>query len=72
MKEQKEKTDTVGKTTATEKSPNTVEEFYFWVEPEKVINPFDFVAVEHIKKTTTIGMVTSMELITDAQSHLAD
>jgi hypothetical protein len=72
MSEQKEKADVIGKTTATEKSPNTVEEFYFWVEPGKVINPFDFVAVEHIKNTITVGMITSMELITDAQSHLAD
>jgi DNA helicase HerA-like ATPase len=72
MSKQREKVDVIGKTTATEKSPNTVEEFYLWIEPEKVINPFDFVAVEHIRNTTTVGMITSMELITDAKSHLAD
>ncbi|MEM3489222.1 MAG: ATP-binding protein [Nitrososphaerota archaeon] len=72
MSKGKEKDDVIGKTTATEKVPNTVEEFYFWVEPGKIINPFDFVSVEHVKGTTTVGMVSSMELITDAKSHLAD
>ncbi len=68
----KQKEDVIGKTTATETAPNTVEEFYFWVEAGKVINPFDFVSVEHVGNTTTVGMVSSMELITDAKSHLAD
>ncbi|MEM3448331.1 MAG: ATP-binding protein [Nitrososphaerota archaeon] len=67
-----EKREIIGKTTATERFPNTVEEFYFWVEPGKVINPFDFVSVEHVKGTTTIGLVSSMKLITDAKSQLAD
>ena len=67
-----EKKEVLGKTTATENSPNTVEEFYFWVEPGKVVNPFDFVSVEHIKNTTSVGLVTSMRLITDAKSHLAN
>ena len=68
----KEKGEIIGKTTATEKFPNTVEEFYFWIEPGKVVNPFDFVAVEHVKDSTTIGLVSSMNLITDAGSQLAD
>ena len=70
--ETKGKGEIIGKTTATERFPNTVEEFYFWVEPGKVINPFDFVSVEHIKGTTTVGLVSSMKLITDAKSQLAD
>lgn len=70
--EKKEVIDYVGKTTATEKTPNTVEEFHFWVEEGKIINPFDFVAVDHIENSVTVGMVTSMKLITDAKSQLAD
>jgi hypothetical protein len=70
--EKQEKGEVIGKTTATEKIPNTVEEFYFWVEPGKIVNPFDFVSVEHVEGTTTIGLISSMKLITDAKSHLAD
>jgi DNA helicase HerA-like ATPase len=72
MNNKQKEVNTVGKTTATEETPNTVEEFYFWVEPGKIINPFDFVSVEHLEKSTTVGLVTSMKLITDAKSQLAD
>jgi len=67
-----QKNNGIGKTTATEKAPNTVEEFHFWVANGKIINPFDFVSVNHIGDSITVGMVTSMKLITDAKSHLAD
>jgi len=70
--EKREEGEIIGKTTATERFPNTVEQFYFWVEPGKIVNPFDFVSVEHVKETTTIGLISSMKLITDAQSHLTD
>jgi len=66
------KDDIIGKTSATERTPNTVEEFYFWVQPGKIVNPFDFVSVENIKNSTTVGLVSSMNLITDAKSHLAN
>jgi len=72
MNDEQKGANNVGKTTATEETPNTVEEFYFWVEPGKIINPFDFVSVEHREKSTTVSLVTSMKLITDAKSQLAD
>ena len=72
MNDKQKEANNVGKTTATEETPNTVEEFYFWVEPGKIINPFDFVSVEHLEKSITVGLVTSMKLITDAKSQLAD
>ena len=34
---------TIGKVLATEKNPSTMEEFYFWTNPELVLNPFDVV-----------------------------
>jgi len=37
-----------------------------------LINPFDFVVVESVENTRTIGMVTSIRSITDAESHLAN
>jgi DNA helicase HerA-like ATPase len=72
MNDEQKGANNIGKTTATEKTPNTIDEFYFWVEPGKIINPFDFVSVEHLEKSTTVGLVTSMKLITDAKSQLAD
>jgi DNA helicase HerA-like ATPase len=72
MNDEQKEANNVGKTTATEETPNTVEEFYFWVEPGKIINPFDFVSVEHLEGSITVGLVTSMKLVTDAKSQLAD
>jgi len=72
MSDEQKEANNVGKTTATEETPNTVEEFYFWVEPGKIINPFDFVSVEHLEGSITVGLVTSMKLVTDAKSQLAD
>ena len=63
---------TIGKTSATEKAPNTVDEFRFWLRAGQLLNPFDFVAVEHERGTTTIGVAREMELLTDAQGHLSN
>jgi DNA helicase HerA-like ATPase len=63
---------TIGKTTATENQPNTVDTFSFWLSPETVANPFDFVTVDHLMGTKTIGIVREMMTITDAPSHLSN
>lgn len=62
----------VGKTSATEISPNTVDEFSFWIVPGQIVNPFDFVSVDHVFNTSTIGIVKEMLAITDARSHLSN
>jgi hypothetical protein len=62
----------IGKTSATEGSPNTGDQFRFWLRRGVLINPFDFVAVEHEGGSTTIGVVREMRLITDAMSHLSN
>jgi len=67
-----ESEDFVGKTSATDKAPNTVDEFRFWLRHGQLLNPFDFVAVEHESGTVSIGVVREMERITDAQSHLSN
>ena len=48
---------TIGKVLATEKNPSTMEEFYFWTNPQLVLNPFDVVKVDHINDSTTYGVV---------------
>jgi hypothetical protein len=71
--EEKTKTQqAIGKTTATENQPNTVDTFSFWLSPETLVNPFDFVTVDHLMSTRTIGVVRDMKTITDAPSHLSN
>lgn len=62
----------IGKVLATEKNPSTMEEFYFWTQPELVLNPFDVVKVEHINNSKTYGVVEEISHITDSASFLAD
>lgn len=62
----------IGKTTATENQPNTVQTFSFWLSPGRIVNPFDFVTVDHLMGTRTVGIVREMKTITDAPSHLSN
>jgi hypothetical protein len=64
--------ESIGKTTATEISANSVSDFQFWIKPGTIINPFDFVSVEHVMDTRTIGLIKEMKAITDAPSHLSN
>jgi len=63
---------TIGKTSAPEIAPNTVDEFSFWIAPGQIVNPFDFVSVDHVFGTRTIGIVKEMLAMTDAPSHLSN
>lgn len=61
----------IGKIVATEKMPTTVDEFYFWTDKERVIKPFDVIKVEHIKNSTTFGVVEEISHFTDSPSFLS-
>jgi hypothetical protein len=62
----------IGRVSATERSPSCSEEFQFWMGPDEVVNPFDVVEVEHMRGSTTFGLVTNIEHITDAPSHMSN
>ena len=62
----------IGKASATERDPNSSEEFSFWLGPEEIVNPFDIVEAEQMAGTRTFGLVTNIEQITDAPSHLSN
>jgi len=47
----------IGKTIASNQFPNTIDNFWFVVEPNTIVNPFDFVTVENVSNTESIGMV---------------
>lgn len=65
----------VGKTSATDRDPNTSERFTFWLAPKVIVNPFDIVQVEQVShegKSNTFGLVTILEHRTDSPNHLAN
>jgi hypothetical protein len=62
----------IGKASATERDPNSSEKFSFWLGPEEIVNPFDIIEADQIAGTRTFGLVTNIEQITDAPSHLSN
>ncbi|MCL2289353.1 MAG: ATP-binding protein [Bacteroidetes bacterium] len=66
-------TKIIGKISATEKSPATTEDFFFWTDKKEILSPFDIVKVEHIApdntKSITYGVIETINHVTDAPSH---
>lgn len=60
----------IGKTIASDKFPNTMDSFWFFLSEYVLINPFDFVTVEHLKSTKTIGIVKELQAIEDHDNYL--
>lgn len=61
----------LGKVSATEKNPSTIDDFYFWTKAGVVLNPFDIVKVSHINGSTTYGAIDSISHVTDSANHLS-
>ena len=59
----------IGKVSATEKYPSTIDEFYFWTDKKQILSPFDVVKVNHESGSITFGVVEEINHITDAPSH---
>jgi DNA helicase HerA-like ATPase len=55
----------IGKTLASDRFPNTMDSFWFSINPDVIINPFDFITVTHIFNTRTIGMVKELQALED-------
>lgn len=53
----------VGKTIESEKYQITMDEFWFSIVPGKIIGPFDFISVENIYNTVTIGIIKELRTI---------
>jgi uncharacterized protein len=65
-------TKIIGKVAATEKQPTTIDEFFFWTDKHRILNPFDVVKVEHIEDSTTFGVIEEISHITDSSSYLSN
>ncbi len=59
----------IGKVSATEKCPSTIDEFYFWTDKKQILSPFDVVKVNHKSGSITFGVIEEINHITDAPSH---
>ena len=55
----------IGKTLASDRFPNTMDSFWFSINPDVIISPFDFVTVRHIFNTRTMGMVKELRATED-------
>lgn len=65
----------IGRTSATDKSPNNSDSFSFWLGEKVIVNPFDIVEVDQVKhdgSSTTYGLVSSLDHWTDSPNHLAN
>ncbi|MCD4741813.1 MAG: hypothetical protein K8R67_04930 [Desulfobacteraceae bacterium] len=65
-------TKIIGKVAATEKKPTTIDEFYFWTNKQRILNPFDVVKVEHIEDSISFGIIEEISHITDSASYLSN
>jgi DNA helicase HerA-like ATPase len=62
----------IGRVLATEKSPTTIDEFFFWTNSDTKLNAFDIVKVVREDGTDTYGVIESISHITDATSFLTN
>jgi DNA helicase HerA-like ATPase len=60
----------IGKVTALENRPTTIDEFYFWTPPERILDPFDVVVVDHLDKSKTYGVIEEINHITDTPGYM--
>src|SRR5680860_1328809 len=54
----------IGKTIASERFLNTMDGFWFALKPNVIINSFDFVTVDNLFDSKTIGIVKELQAVT--------
>jgi hypothetical protein len=59
----------IGKISATEKCPSTIDDFYFWTDKKQILSPFDIIKVQHENNSITYGVIEEINHVTDAPSH---
>jgi len=48
----------IGRTSATDRDPNTADKLNFWITGGEIVNPFDIVESEHFNSSKTYGILT--------------
>jgi hypothetical protein len=64
----------IGKTIASEKFLNTMDGFWFALAPNIIINSFDFVTVDNLFDSNTIGIIKELQSVVDDEyrNYLSD
>ena len=60
----------IGKVSASERYPTTVDEFYFWIQDDVIVKPFDIIKVPHYKDSVTYAVLEEIAHITDSSGHI--
>ena len=60
----------IGKVTALENKPTTIDEFYFWTDSRRILDPFDVVVVDHLNGSKTYGVIEEINHITDTPGYM--
>jgi len=60
----------IGKVTALENRPTTIDEFFFWTNSKQILDPFDVVVVHHINNSKTFGVIEEINHITDTPGYM--
>ena len=60
----------IGKITALENKPTTIDEFFFWTDSSRILDPFDVVVVEHLSDSKTFGVIEEINHITDTPGYM--
>jgi uncharacterized protein len=61
----------LGKTIQSDKYQITMDEFWFSIFNDNVVGPFDFIAVENIQDTVTIGIVKELRTIRNTEIKIS-
>ena len=59
----------IGKVSATEKSPSTIDDFYFRTDKKQILSPFAIIKVAHEGNSISYGVIEEINHVTDATSH---
>ncbi|MEJ7642791.1 MAG: hypothetical protein WKF36_11465 [Candidatus Nitrosocosmicus sp.] len=64
----------IGKTISSERFPNNMDGFWFAISPNVIINSFDFVTVDNLYNSKTIGIVKELQAVAekDYSDYFAD
>ena len=57
------RTSVVGKSIVTKQFPSTMDLYWFIVEDNVVVNPFDFVSVDNINNSVSIGIIKDIQSV---------
>src|ERR671910_3299988 len=53
----------IGRTIVSDKFPITMDNFWFAIDSNVIVNPFDFITVKNLHNTKTIGIVKELQTV---------